>query len=379
MWRLDPAPILCFDGDSAGQKAAIRAALARPAPPRRPSARCASSTLPAGQDPDDLVRTGGRDAIEALLAEPGAAGRPPVAARARRRSPSTTPEARAGLRQRLIEHSQAIGDPGARPALPRRMAAPLPGRGHPATPSNFATSLSPAPGLGKRRAAASCRPKPPAGAAARADRRDGHRPRTLARALLLGFANFPEASAGPCASSSPPFRSPIAASRRIRDRLVDAAVSGETLDREALATILATSGAAADLERARRTGTMAFSFTRRDTAPERAVRDLGTAIDALMAAGRDRRGPRGGDRAVEGRRRRCASRSSSGCTRRVRKSKSGWRHSPAVTKRRRHTMAKNETAETEDTGQRRCAADRSQRGVDQEADRPRQEARLHHL
>ncbi len=30
---------------------------------------------------------------------------------------------------------------------------------------------------------------------------------------------------------------------------------------------------------------MAFSFTRSDTAPERAVRDLGTAIDALMADG----------------------------------------------------------------------------------------------
>ena len=30
---------------------------------------------------------------------------------------------------------------------------------------------------------------------------------------------------------------------------------------------------------------MAFSFTRSDAVPERAVRDLGTAIDALMADG----------------------------------------------------------------------------------------------
>jgi DNA primase len=72
---------------------------------------------------------------------------------------------------------------------------------------------------------------------------------------------------------------------RIRDRLVDAAVSGEMLDRETLATILRDSGAAADLEKARRTGTMAFSFTRSETDPDRAVRDLGTAIDALMADG----------------------------------------------------------------------------------------------
>jgi DNA primase len=105
---------------------------------------------------------------------------------------------------------------------------------------------------------------------------------TLARALILGFVNFPQAlenhteqlAALPIADRS---------LARLRDRLVDTAYSGETLDREALATILATSGAAADVERARRTGTMAFSFTRSDTAPDRAVGDLGTAIDTLMA------------------------------------------------------------------------------------------------
>ena len=105
-----------------------------------------------------------------------------------------------------------------------------------------------------------------------------------ARALVIGFAYFPEALEQHCEqlASFPIGEAPLA---RIRDRLVDAAVSGEMLDRETLATILRDSGTAADLEKARRTGTMAFSFTRSDTAPERAVRDLGTAIDALMADG----------------------------------------------------------------------------------------------
>ncbi|MGN6155787.1 MAG: DNA primase, partial [Sphingomicrobium sp.] len=69
MWSLDPAPILCFDGDSAGRKAAIRAA-ARALPHLGPERTLRFVELPAGQDPDDLVRSGGRDAVESLLAEP---------------------------------------------------------------------------------------------------------------------------------------------------------------------------------------------------------------------------------------------------------------------------------------------------------------------
>ena len=112
MWRLDPAPILCFDGDSAGRKAAVRAAL-RALPHIGPDRTLRFVELPAGQDPDDVVRAGGRDAFEALLAEPE-----PLDARLWRHerdaAPLTTPEARAGLRQRLVEHSQAIPDPALR-------------------------------------------------------------------------------------------------------------------------------------------------------------------------------------------------------------------------------------------------------------------------
>src|SRR5215208_1892007 len=108
MWRLDPAPILCFDGDSAGQKAAIRAA-SRALPHLGAERTLRFVELPAGQDPDDVVRNGGREAVEALLSTPE-----PLVDRLWRHElqaqPLTTPEARAGLRQRLIEHSQAIGD-----------------------------------------------------------------------------------------------------------------------------------------------------------------------------------------------------------------------------------------------------------------------------
>src|SRR5690242_7603147 len=109
MWRLDPSPILCFDGDSAGKKAAIRAAL-RALPHLRPDRTLRFVELPPGQDPDDVVRSGGRDAVEALLAKPE-----PLDARLWRHEleaePLTTPEAWAGLKQRLIAHASAIDDP----------------------------------------------------------------------------------------------------------------------------------------------------------------------------------------------------------------------------------------------------------------------------
>src|SRR5438270_675915 len=66
LWRLGPDPILCFDGDAAGQSAAIRA-LRRALPLLRPGHSLRFATLPSGQDPDSLLRTGGRAAFEAVL------------------------------------------------------------------------------------------------------------------------------------------------------------------------------------------------------------------------------------------------------------------------------------------------------------------------
>ena len=68
--------------------------------------------------------------------------------------------------------------------------------------------------------------------------------------------------------------------REIRDELVNAAFSGATLDREALATILGDDGAAGGTA----PRSMGFSFTRRDSDPDRARSDLAAAVEIIAAA-----------------------------------------------------------------------------------------------
>src|SRR6202045_4312461 len=58
LWKMADEPILCFDGDKAGQKAAWRAAdLALPH--LKPGKSLRFALLPEGQDPDDPARPGG--------------------------------------------------------------------------------------------------------------------------------------------------------------------------------------------------------------------------------------------------------------------------------------------------------------------------------
>jgi DNA primase len=278
MWRLDPAPILCFDGDGAGKKAAIRAAL-RALPHLGPERTLRFVELPAGQDPDDIVKSGGREAVEALLAEPE-----PLDQRLWRHerdfAPLTTPEARAGLRQRLIEHAQAIGDPELRRLYRDQWLGQF--------EREFGSVRSPfRPGASRpqnRFDPKTRRWLPPAQPASDTARRIGRSgiDTATARALVLGFALYPEAIADHLKQliDLPISDRPLGS---LRDRIVDAALAEQQLDRQKLATILQTAGADAALDQARRSGGIGFSFTRSETEPERAVRDLGVAIDALAA------------------------------------------------------------------------------------------------
>jgi DNA primase len=142
LWRLSPEPVLCFDGDTAGQRAALRA-LGRALPLLQPGRSLRFATLPPGEDPDSLIRSAGRPAFAMILAT----ARPlsemlwqaELAAR-----PIDTPERRADLEGRLMAQAALIADRtvqneyrrflrerlfqlgrAGRPA-PRRGVAPLP-------------------------------------------------------------------------------------------------------------------------------------------------------------------------------------------------------------------------------------------------------------
>ena len=66
LWRLAPEPILCFDGDKAGLRAAWRA-VERVLPLLKPGHSLRFALLPEGKDPDDLVREEGSAAMRAVL------------------------------------------------------------------------------------------------------------------------------------------------------------------------------------------------------------------------------------------------------------------------------------------------------------------------
>jgi len=108
LWKMADEPILCFDGDRAGQKAAWRAAdLALPHLAAGKSLRFA--LLPEGQDPDDLARAGGRAAIdEVISASRGLVD--VIWSREIEGGSFATPERRAALEKRVSEISNGIRD-----------------------------------------------------------------------------------------------------------------------------------------------------------------------------------------------------------------------------------------------------------------------------
>jgi len=109
LWRVAPDPVLCFDGDAAGQRAAAKAAQTG-LPMLSADRTLRFCTLPAGEDPDSLLRTRGDAAMHDLLA-----GARPISAALfdllrEGVTPDASPEQRAAFRQRLIDAAATVTD-----------------------------------------------------------------------------------------------------------------------------------------------------------------------------------------------------------------------------------------------------------------------------
>jgi DNA primase len=108
LWKMSEEPVLCFDGDRAGRKAAYRA-IDMTLPLIGPGRSLGFALLPEGEDPDDIVRSGGREAVADLLSRAL-----PLAdliwIRETENKIFATPERRAGLERRLSEMAREIRD-----------------------------------------------------------------------------------------------------------------------------------------------------------------------------------------------------------------------------------------------------------------------------
>jgi len=267
LWRVVAEPILCFDGDAAGQRAAARAAL-RALPLLEPGRSLRFATLPSGQDPDDLVRSGGLPAIEALCV----AAEPLVErlwATETAQVDLTTPERRAALLAALESHAAQI----AHAPLQRLYRAELRDRFFEALPRRSRvdrTGRAPiSPGI----------------------LRTGYRPdigAVMVRQVLVALLQRP-ALIEPVFERLAALPVPDAAAARLLSVTLDAAVGNPNLDVEALYAAILDDGldaVAAGVIGGHRAGLGNLAFTRPDTPLAEATEQFARFLDALLASKR---------------------------------------------------------------------------------------------
>ncbi len=279
LWRCVDVPVLCFDGDAAGRKAAVRAA-ERAMPLLAPGRTLSIAMLPAGRDPDDVVRSGGRSAFDPIV-EDAVALVDLMWDHEFAALPLTTPEARAGLKRRLNDRIATIADSDVRDQYRETLRArfdaaffaPAQSRG-----DRFPRKYGHQRGVAARRSSA---PDALPGRTARAiggAAIDG----LYGRAIMAGLLRHPSVIAT-CADALAMIVFADPALDRLRSALiercfetgpVDSPSEGPIFQDEALMRLVA------GLQRA---NGLAFSFTRGEADPDVARRDLAMVIEALAS------------------------------------------------------------------------------------------------
>lgn len=112
LWRMAPEPTLCFDGDSAGRKAAYRA-IDTALPHLKPGQSVKFAFLPDGLDPDDMIRVQGAAALNDVLQKTRGLFEV-LWEREEGQQPLSSPENRAAFETRVKGLVQRIGDPTVR-------------------------------------------------------------------------------------------------------------------------------------------------------------------------------------------------------------------------------------------------------------------------
>jgi len=108
LWRVSSEPVLCFDGDAAGLRAAYRA-IERALPLLKPGRSFRFALLEGEQDPDDVLREKGAPALRQMVAQTKTFSEV-LFQREVEAEPLDTPERKAGLKGRLRAAAGAVQD-----------------------------------------------------------------------------------------------------------------------------------------------------------------------------------------------------------------------------------------------------------------------------
>jgi DNA primase len=257
LWRVTPAPLVCFDGDVAGIRASAKAAI-RALPGIQPDRTLRFVGMPKGLDPDDVVKGGGRDAMEQLLQTPmGLADL--LWQHEQAAGPLESPEAKAGMRERLIAHARTITHDGLRHDFEEEFRGRI---------DKLFERPRPQPYRRGRRGKPA--PQPRQGPPPNPNAVDAK----MVAAVLRGAARHPEAAAS-CAELIGRLPRPTPAHAEAIDLIVGAVMNGQPIDADAVHELFPE-------ERGWRG--LVFSFLRPATLPDRAAADLTVMMETLVAA-----------------------------------------------------------------------------------------------
>ena len=109
LWRLAAEPVLCFDGDAAGQRAAHKV-IDRALPLLKPGRSFRFALPTGGKDPDEVLREQGPAALKVQLAETRPLSEVLFERERAAAEPLDTPERRTGLKVSLRKLAGAIAD-----------------------------------------------------------------------------------------------------------------------------------------------------------------------------------------------------------------------------------------------------------------------------